>query len=166
MVVTRRPVPPGSTFLPALASAYYWDSFEAPLTRDTLAMHEIYLALFAHHPVLGQAPAGPARPDRRPARPEGVDRCRLRRRWKKIKSAYQPGEKIARFTLFGQSDAEAVVLEQSPGHRDAGLVRPTFSRTIESAIRLKPDPTYRNPAEAGSHVHNPAEAGSHVTQSG
>jgi hypothetical protein len=106
MVVTRRPTPPGSTFLPALAGAYYWDSFEAPLTRDTLAMHEIYLALFAHHPcwarrllvLRGRIVALFGLRASTAADFDAVE----------IKSAYQPGEKIARFTLYGQSDTEIV----------------------------------------------------------
>jgi len=106
MVVTRRSTPPASTFLPALASAYYWDSFEAPLKRDTLAMHEIYLALFAHHPRWARrllilrgrivAPFGLKASTR--ADFDTIE----------IKPVYRVGEKIARFTLFGQSDTEIV----------------------------------------------------------
>lgn len=50
MKVARRRAPPDSLFLGDLRSCYHWDSYEAPLTRDDLVMHEIYLALFAHHP--------------------------------------------------------------------------------------------------------------------
>jgi hypothetical protein len=106
MTVTRRSTPPASAFLPGLAESYYWDSFEAPLRRDTLAMHEIYLALFAHHPrwakrllilrgkfvaVFGLKATTAADLDAIEAKP-----------------AYVVGEKIARFTLFGQSDTEIV----------------------------------------------------------
>ena len=40
MTVTRRRSPPASTFLPDLGRSYYWDSYEAPLRRADLAMHE------------------------------------------------------------------------------------------------------------------------------
>src|SRR5260370_10527821 len=106
MTVTRRRSPPASTFLPDLGGSYYWDSYEAPLRRADLAMHEIYLALFAHHPSwfrqllilrdrivapFGLRPSGAA--DRKPI---------------EIKPAYTVGEKIARLTLFGQNEAEIV----------------------------------------------------------
>ena len=48
--VSRRRTPPASAFLSDFGSFYYWDSYEAPLRRGDLAMHEIHLALFAHHP--------------------------------------------------------------------------------------------------------------------
>jgi hypothetical protein len=107
MAVTRRRSPPASTFLPDLGRSYYWNSYEAPLRRADLAMHEIYLALFAHPPdwfrqllilrdrivaPLGLRPSGAA--DHKPI---------------EIKPAYIVGEKIARFTLFGQNDAEIII---------------------------------------------------------
>jgi hypothetical protein len=106
MSVTRLATPPGSTFLPALASAYYWDSFEAPLRRDDLAMHEIHLALFAHHPrwakrlliLRGRIVALFGLKATTAADLDAIE----------IKPAYGVGEKIARFTLFGQSDTEIV----------------------------------------------------------
>ncbi len=106
MTVIRRSTPPDSAFLGDLGRSYYWDSYEAPLRRDDLAMQEIYLALFAHHPrwavwllnlrdrvvvPLGLRPADAAGPD-------AIE----------IKPAYAVGEKIARFTLFGQGDTEIV----------------------------------------------------------
>jgi hypothetical protein len=106
MTVTRRSTPPASRLLPVLGDAYYWDSFEAPLQRDSLGMPEIYLALFAHHP--------------RWARRLLILRGRIVTLLGlkastasdfdaiEIKSAYAVGEKIARFTLFGQDDNEIV----------------------------------------------------------
>lgn len=106
MTVTRRRSPPASAFLGDPGSYYHWDSYEAPLQRDGLAMHEIYLALFGHPPrgftellilrdrivaPLGLRPSGAA--DRKPV---------------EIKPAYSVGDKIARFTLFGQNDTEIV----------------------------------------------------------
>ena len=106
MLITRRPTPLDSAFLPALAGAYYWDSFEAPLRRDTLAMHEIYLAVFAHHPcwakrlliLRGRIVALFGLRASTAADFDAVE----------IKPAYEPGEKIARFTLFGQNETEIV----------------------------------------------------------
>ena len=106
MVVARRPAPPDSAFLPVLAGAYYCDSFEAPLRRDTLAMHEIYLALFAHHPrwarrlliLRGRIVALFGLRASTAADFDAIE----------IKSAYAVGEKIARFTLLGQSETEIV----------------------------------------------------------
>jgi len=35
---------------PELQRFYYWDSFEAPLSRTDLGIEQIYLGIFAHHP--------------------------------------------------------------------------------------------------------------------
>lgn len=106
MKIARRYTPPDSAFLGDLSEFYYWDSYEAPLRRGDLAMHEVYLALFAHHPrwfrqllllrdwlvaPFGLRPSGEA--DAQPV---------------EIKSAYVVGEKIARFRLFAQNDCEIV----------------------------------------------------------
>src|SRR5258708_6045899 len=106
MTVTRRSSPPASAFLGDLARFYHWDSYEAPLQRDDLVMHEIYLAIFAHLPrwftallILRDrivAPFG--------LRPSGA----AERKAIEIKPAYAVGDKIARFTLFGQNDTEIV----------------------------------------------------------
>jgi Protein of unknown function (DUF2867) len=103
---TRRSFPPASAFLGDLASFYHWDSYEAPLQRDDLDMHEIYLALFAHPPRGFTAlltlrdrivtPFG--------LRPSGAAESKAI----EIKTAYAVGDKIARFTLFGQNDTEIV----------------------------------------------------------
>jgi hypothetical protein len=106
MKVTRRRTPPDSAFLGDLDAFYYWDSYEAPLRRDDLAMHEIHLALFAHHPRWARwllilrgwivAPFG-----LRTTKAADLDLI-------DIKPAYAVGEKIARFTLFGQNATEIV----------------------------------------------------------
>src|SRR5258708_33552558 len=106
MKITRRRTPPASAFLRDLDRFYYWDSYEAPLRRGDLAMHEIYLALSAHHPrwakrlliLRGRIVALFGLKGSTAADLDTIE----------IKSAYQPGEKIARFTLFGQSDTEIV----------------------------------------------------------
>jgi hypothetical protein len=104
--VSRRRTAPDSAFLRDLGGFYYWDSYEAPLRRGDLAMHEIYLALFAHHPRWAKwllilrgwivAPFG-----LKATIAADLDAI-------EIKPAYAVGEKIARFTLYGQSDGEIV----------------------------------------------------------
>jgi hypothetical protein len=106
MTVIRRHTPPGSAFLPDLAGSYYWDSYEAPLRRHELAMPEIYLALFAHHPrwarwllsLRGRIVAPLGLKGSTIADFDSIE----------IKSAYAIGEKIARFTLLAQSESEIV----------------------------------------------------------
>jgi hypothetical protein len=105
MTVVRRRTPPDSAFLD-VGGCYYWDSFEAPLRRPGLAMHEIYLALFAHHPRWARAllivrgwivaPLG-----LRASKAADFDDI-------EIKPAYEIGDKIARFTLLAQNDTEIV----------------------------------------------------------
>ena len=106
MTVTRRPTPPASAFLGDLGTFYHWDSYEAPLRRDDLAMHELYLGLFAHHPrwakrlliLRGRIVALFGLKATTAADLDNIE----------IKSTYAVGEKIARFTLFGQNDTEIV----------------------------------------------------------
>ena len=85
------------------------------MRRDTLTMHEIYLALFAHHPRWAKrllvlrgrivAPFG-----LKASTAADFDQI-------EIKPAYAVGEKIARFTLYGQSDDE-IVAGGGDGHLD------------------------------------------------
>ena len=102
--VNRRHSPPANGFLSDPGRFYYWDSYEAPLCRSDLAMHEVYLALFAHHPRWARwllvlrgwivAPFG-----LKATTAADFDEIETKR-------AYAVGEKIARFTLYGQSDSE------------------------------------------------------------
>src|SRR6478609_6750611 len=106
MNVVRRRVPPASAFLGDLGAFYHWDSYEAPLRRNDLAMHEIYLALFAHHPrwarwLLILRGKVAARFGLRATTTADFNNI-------EIKPAYAVGEKIARFTLYWQSDIEIV----------------------------------------------------------
>ncbi len=104
--VARRRTPPDSAFLGDLRNFYYWDSYEVPLARGDLAMHELYLSLFAHHPrwirwlliLRGWI-----------VRPLGL-RASTAADFDSIenKPAYAVGDKIARFTLFAQSATEIV----------------------------------------------------------
>ena len=104
--VARRRAPPNSAFLGDLRTFYYWDSYEAPLARGDLAMHKLYLSLFAHHPrwirrlliLRGRI-----------VRPFGL-RATTAADFDSIENrpAYAVGDKIARFTLFAQSGSEIV----------------------------------------------------------
>jgi hypothetical protein len=106
MKVARRRKPPDSRFLGDLRRFYYWDSYEAPLVHEGLAMHELYLAVFAHHP--------------RWARALLVLRGRIVALFglkastaadfnaADARSAYAIGDRIARFTLFAQDGSEIV----------------------------------------------------------
>ena len=106
MKVNRRRSPPASAFLGDVGRFYHWDSYEAPLRRDNLVMHEIYLALFAHHPgwfrtllILRDAIVVPLG-----LRPSGAsDATPI-----EFKPAYAIGDRIARFVLFEQNDTEIV----------------------------------------------------------
>jgi hypothetical protein len=105
MTVTRCHTPPGSDFLD-IGGSYYWDSFEAPLRRPELAMPEIYLALFAHHPRWAKAllivrgwlvaPLGLRAST-------AADFADI-----EVMRAYAVGDRIARFTLLALSDTEIV----------------------------------------------------------
>ena len=106
MKVARRRTPPASAFLGDLRGFYCWDSYEAPLAHGDLAMHELYLALFGHHPrwarwlliLRGWI-----------VRPFGL-RATTAADFDEIetKPAYAVGDKIARFTLFAQNGTEIV----------------------------------------------------------
>ena len=102
MKVAERSTPPR----PELQRFYYWDSFEAPLSRTDLDIDQIYLSIFSHYPwwakflllartrivsVFGLK--GPTAADFNHV--EG-------------KSGYAVGDKIGRFTLFALSEAEIV----------------------------------------------------------
>ena len=104
--VVRRQTPPPSAFLPDLQSFPYWDSYEAPLKRGDLAMHELYLALFAHHPRWAN---GLLRLRDAIVRPLGLKAAMPRNGSAvEVKTAYSPGDIIGRFVLFAQNDRELV----------------------------------------------------------
>ena len=99
-------MPASCAFNPDLAKVYYWDSFEACLSRAGLSMSDIYLGIFAYLPrwmnwmlllrtkivsVFGIK--GPTS-----AQLNSVE----------VKKSYVVGEKIALFTLFSQNDNEIV----------------------------------------------------------
>ena len=102
MKVAERSDPPR----PEFRRFYYWDSFEAPLSRTDLDIGQVYLSIFSHYPwwakwlllartrivsVFGLK--GPTAADFNHV---------------ETKSGYAVGDKIARFTLYGQNDSEIV----------------------------------------------------------
>lgn len=133
MKVIRRRTPPTSAFLGDLGAFHYWDSFEAPLRRGDLAMHEIYLALFAHHPIWFRrllilrdrlvAPFG-----LRPSGEAGAQPI-------EIKPAYAVGEKIARFRLFAQNDSE-IVTGGDDKHLDFRVSVRKLANGVETRVAL------------------------------
>jgi hypothetical protein len=105
-IVRQCGMPASCAFSRELAKLYYWDSFEARLSRAGLSMTDIYLGIFAHLPgwanrllilrtkivsVFGIK--GPTS-----AQLDNVE----------IKKKYVVGEKIALFTLLSQDDNEIV----------------------------------------------------------
>jgi hypothetical protein len=102
MKVAERSTPPR----PELQRFYYWDSFEAPLSRTDLDIDQIYLGIFSHYPCWAKwlllartrivsvfGLKGPTAADFNHV---------------EAKSGYAVGDKIARFTLFSLSKAEIV----------------------------------------------------------
>ena len=124
MKVAERRDPPR----PEFRRFYYWDFFEAPLSRTDLGIDQIYLGIFSHYPwwakwlllartrivsVFGLK--GPTAAD--------FDRV-------ETKSGYAVGDKIARFTLFALSEAE-IVTGGSDKHLD---FRVQMSRVREDGV--------------------------------
>lgn len=101
-----RDLPRGSRLYPRQTEAYYRESYEAPLRRFDLKMHEIYLAVFGHLPRWARAlivvrnvvvaffglHTQPAASVWKPA----------------VKDCYMPGDKIVRFNLYSLDDNEIV----------------------------------------------------------
>ena len=102
MKVAERSAPPR----PELRQFYYWDSFEAPLSRTELGIEQIYLGIFSHYPgwakalLLARTGIGSMFGLKGPtaAKLDAVE----------IKPRYTVGDKIARFTLFSLSATEIV----------------------------------------------------------
>jgi len=106
MNVAQCSMPSNCAFSRELTKFYYWDSFEARLSRTELNMPEIYLGILAHLPwwvswllvvrtkiVSMFGIKGPTR-----AQLNNI----------KIKAKYAVGEKMALFTLYSQDENEIV----------------------------------------------------------
>jgi hypothetical protein len=101
-----RDLPAGSRLAPQRAGAYYSESYEVPLRRSDLKMHEIYLAILGHLPWRARALIV--------VRNHLVSLFGLHAEpsanvWKPvIKDSYAPGEKILRFNLYSLGEHEIV----------------------------------------------------------
>jgi Protein of unknown function (DUF2867) len=101
-----RDFPLSSRLAARLADASYHDSYEAPLARPHLKMHEIYVALLGHLPwwaraliILRNAVVAPF----------GLHAESMAGVWRPaLKDRYQPGDKIVRFRLYEQDEREIV----------------------------------------------------------
>lgn len=101
-----RDFPASSRLAPQLRQATYHDTYEAPLQRTDLQMHEIYVAILGHLPwsaraliVLRNAVVSQFGLHAEPA--SGV--------WNpQLKTSYVPGDKIVRFTLYSQDENEII----------------------------------------------------------
>jgi hypothetical protein len=104
--VRKCSMPASCTFSRGPAKFYYWDAYEACLSRTELTMPDIYLGIFAHRPgwmnrllalrtkivsVFGL---------------KGPTSAQLRN--SNIKESYVVGEKMALFTLFSLEDNEII----------------------------------------------------------
>jgi phosphatidylglycerophosphate synthase len=101
-----RDLPRGSRLSSQRTEAYYCESYEAPLGRSDLKMHEIYLAILGHLPWWARALIVVrnfivsffglhAEPAANVWKPE-------------VKDRYIPGDRIVRFNLYTLDDNEIV----------------------------------------------------------
>ena len=101
-----RDLPRGSRLSSRQTEAYYCESYEAPLRRPDLKMHEIYLAILGHLPWWARALIV--------VRNFIVSFFGLHTEpaanvWKpKVKGRYIPGDRIVRFNLYTLDDNEIV----------------------------------------------------------
>jgi hypothetical protein len=101
-----RDLPASSRLASQRAGAYYSESYEVPLKRSDLKMHEIYLAILGHLPWWARALIV--------VRNHlvflfGIHAEPTANVWKPaIKETYIPGEKILRFNLYSLDDHEIV----------------------------------------------------------
>jgi hypothetical protein len=101
-----RDFPRGSRLYSRHAEAYYCESYEVPLRRSELKIHEIYLAVLGHLPWWARALIV--------VRNFIVSFFGLRTQpaanvWKpEVKDRYVPGDRIVRFNLYTLDDNEIV----------------------------------------------------------
>lgn len=115
MKITECAIPAASVFSRDHSKFYYWDSFEAPLSRTELSMHALHLGIFSHPPgwlkwlliirsktVSLFGIKGPTT-----SQINNVE----------IKEKYILGEKIGLFTLYSQ-DAKEIITGGNDKHLD------------------------------------------------
>jgi hypothetical protein len=98
--------PASSRLTPELVKAYYYDSYEAPLRKPGLKIHELYVAILGHLPWWARVMII--------ARNSLVSLFGLHTEtaatvWKpELKDIYTPGDKIVRFKLYSQDENEII----------------------------------------------------------
>lgn len=123
-----RAFPTSSRLSGRVAGAYYHDSYEAPLARPHLKMHEIYIALLGHLPWWAKVLLI--------ARNAVVSLFGLHTEsvagvWRpKLQDRYAPSDKIVRFRLYDQDERE-IVAGRDDKHLD---FRVSVLRTREDGI--------------------------------
>jgi len=104
--IITRDLPRGSRLASRQGAAYYSESYEVPLSRYDLKMHEIYLAILGHLPWWARALII--------IRnfivfPFGLHAETAANVWNpKHKDSYAPGDRIVRFNLYSLDDDEIV----------------------------------------------------------
>jgi Protein of unknown function (DUF2867) len=101
-----RVLPSSSRLSAEQADAYYSESYEVPLSRSDLKMHEIYDAIFEHLPWWGRALIVLRN---FVVSPFGLRTEPAAKVWRPVqKGSYAPGDKIGRFTLYAIDENEVV----------------------------------------------------------
>jgi hypothetical protein len=101
-----RAIPEGSRLASLQADAYYSESYEVPLRRSDLKIHEVYLAILGHLPWWGRALIVVRN---HIVSPFGLHAEAIADVWKpQINDHYSPGDKILRFNLYSLDDNEIV----------------------------------------------------------
>ena len=101
-----REFPANSRLSSQVGKAYYVDSYDAPLRRPDLKMHEIYVAILGHLPWWARTLII--------VRNTVVSQFGLHAEtsanvWKpELKDSYVPGDKIVRFILYSQDENEII----------------------------------------------------------
>ena len=106
MTVTQRDMPPDCVFSRDLTTIYYWDSFEACLSRPELNMTEIYLGIFSRLPEWAKWLLVARNKIVSVLGIKGPTSAQLNDTG--LKETYVVGERIALFTLYSQDDNEIV----------------------------------------------------------
>lgn len=98
--------PQTSRLHPRLADAYYHDTYEAPLRRPELKIHEIYVAILGHLPWWARALIIARNTVVRPFGLHGETAANV---WHPVaKESYGIGDKIVRFNLYSQDENEII----------------------------------------------------------
>jgi Protein of unknown function (DUF2867) len=124
-----RTLPLGSRLAPQQAQAYYAESYEVPLQKSDLKIHEIYLAILGHLPWWARALIVVRN---RIVSVFGIHAEPTANVWEPpVKDHYAPGDKILRFNLYSLEDNE-IVTGRDDKHLD---FRVSVMRVTEDGAR-------------------------------